>query len=47
MKSELMPLSRSRTEEARLVEQARIVATCLEGKEIQQVARELVEITGS
>jgi transposase-like protein len=33
-------LSRSRTQEARLVERARIVLACLEGKEIQQVARE-------
>lgn len=41
MKTKLTTLSRSRTGEARLVERARIVLRCLEGKEIQQVAREL------
>src|SRR5271157_4514483 len=40
-RAELTALSRSRTEEARLVERARIVLACLEGKEIQQVARDL------
>jgi transposase-like protein len=34
-------IAKSRTEEARAVERARIVLACLEGKEIQQVAREL------
>jgi transposase len=34
-------MSRSRAQEARLVERARIVLACLEGKEIQQVAREI------
>ncbi len=34
-------MSRSRTEEARMVERARIVLACLEGKEIQQVAQEV------
>lgn len=33
-------MSRSRKEEARMVERARIVLACLDGKEIQQVARE-------
>jgi transposase len=37
----LATLSKSRTEEARTVERARIILACLEGKEIQQVAREL------
>jgi transposase len=32
---------KSRTEEARAVERARIILACLQGKEIQQVAREL------
>ena len=40
-RSELMALARSRTAEARLVERAKIVLACLEGKQIQQVAREL------
>jgi transposase len=40
-RAELTALSRSRTQEARLVERARIVLACLEGKEIQQVAREM------
>ena len=31
----------SGTAEARVVERARIILACLEGKEIQQVAREL------
>jgi transposase len=34
-------ITKSRTEEARVVERARIVLACLGGKEIQQVAREL------
>jgi transposase len=37
----LAAISKSRTAEARTVERARIVLGCLEGKEIQQVAREL------
>ncbi len=37
----LVALSKSRTEEARMVERARIILACLEGKEIQQVAQEL------
>jgi transposase len=37
----LVDISKSRTEEARAVERARIVLACLEGKEIQQVAQEL------
>src|SRR5450759_4501054 len=39
-RAELTAMSRSRTQEARMVERARIVLACLEGKEIQQVARE-------
>jgi hypothetical protein len=34
----LIAISKSRTEEARTVERARIILACLEGKEIQQVA---------
>jgi len=37
----LIAISMSQTEEARMVERARIVLSRLEGKEIQQVAREL------
>src|SRR5271154_2739492 len=40
-KASLVALTKSRTAEARAVERARIVLACLEGKEIQQVAREL------
>jgi DNA-binding NarL/FixJ family response regulator len=40
-KAILASIVKSRTEEARAVERARIVLACLEGKEIQQVAREL------
>src|ERR1700726_4459734 len=40
-KASLILTAKSRTEEARAVERARIVLACLEGKEIQQVAREL------
>src|ERR1700675_962406 len=40
-KASLMVIAKSRTEESRAVERARIVLACLEGKEIQQVAREL------
>ena len=37
----LTALSKSRTEEARQVERARIILACLQGKENQQVAREV------
>src|SRR6266849_1022968 len=37
----LVAISKSRSEEARTVERARIILACLEGKELQQVAREL------
>jgi hypothetical protein len=40
-KLSLIAIAKSRTEEARAVERARIVLACVEGKEIQQVAREL------
>ena len=40
-KASLTAISKSRTEEARMVERARIILASLEGKEIQQVAREL------
>src|SRR5947208_3348972 len=40
-KSSLLAVSASRTEEARLVERARIILGSLEGKQIQQVAAEL------
>ena len=40
-KASLVATTKSRTEEARAVERARIILACLEGKEIQQVAREL------
>jgi len=38
--TELTAMSRSRKEETRMVERARIVLACLEGKEIQQVAQQ-------
>ncbi len=38
---ELVALSKSRTEEVRRVERARIILACLQGKENQQVAREV------
>ena len=41
VRAQLLAMSRSRTEEARMVERARIILACLEGKEIQQVAREV------
>ena len=41
IKAKLLSTSKSRTEEARAVERARIILACLEGKETQQVAREL------
>src|SRR5271156_4124656 len=40
-KANLVAITKSRIEEARAVERARIVLACLDGKEIQQVAREL------
>ena len=40
-KASLLALCKSRSEEARAVERARIILGCLDGKEIQQVAREL------
>lgn len=40
-KASLVAISKSRVEEAQPVERARIVLACLEGKQIQQVAREL------
>jgi transposase len=40
-RAELMTLARSRTEEARLVERAKIVLACLEGKRNDAVGREL------
>ena len=40
-KASLIAIDMSRTEEARMVERARIILASLEGKEIQQVAREL------
>jgi transposase len=40
-KASLTAISKGRSDEARMVERARIVLACLEGKEIQQVAREL------
>jgi transposase len=40
-KASLVAITKSRIEEARTVERARIILACLEGKEIQQVAGEL------
>ena len=40
-KESLVGLAKSRTAEARAVERARMILAYLEGKEIQQVAREL------
>ena len=40
-KASLTVISKSRTEEARMVERARIILASLEGQEIQRVAREL------
>jgi transposase len=40
-KASLVAITKSRIEEARMVERARIIPACLDGKEIQQVAREL------
>ena len=41
VRSKLLAMSKSRTEEARMVERARIILACLDGKEIQRVAGEL------
>jgi transposase len=40
-KADLVAITKGRTEEARAAERAKIILACLEGKEIQQVAREL------
>jgi transposase len=40
VRQQLSSMSRSRSEEARLVERARIILACLEGKENQEVAQE-------
>ena len=40
-KASLVAITKSRIEEARAVERAKIILACLAGKEIQQVAREL------
>jgi transposase len=40
VRAELVALSRGRAQEARMVERARIILACLDGKEIQQVARD-------
>src|ERR1017187_8310754 len=40
-KASLVAITKSRIEEARAVERAQIILACLEGKEIQRVAREL------
>jgi transposase len=40
VRAELLAISRSRTQQTRNVERARIILACLEGKENQQVARE-------
>src|SRR3984893_13333213 len=40
-RTELMSLSRSRTEQARLVERAKIILACLDGKRNDEVSREL------
>jgi transposase len=40
-KASLIAITKSRTEEARAVERAKIILACLEGKEFRQVAREL------
>jgi transposase len=41
VRAQLLAISRSRTQQARMVERARIILTCLQGKQIQQVAQEL------
>src|SRR5947208_6611497 len=40
-RASLVAITKSRTAEARAVERAKIILACLEGKQIQQVAREL------
>ena len=40
-RASLVAVAQSRTVEARAVERARIILACLEGTEIQQVARQL------
>ena len=40
-KASLVAITKSRIEESRAVERARIILACLDGKEIQQVARDL------
>jgi transposase len=40
-KAALVVISKSRNQEARAVERARIILACLEGKQLQQVAQEL------
>lgn len=40
VRQQLSQMSRSRTEEARMVERARLILACLEGKEIRQVAQQ-------
>ena len=40
-RAELMAIGRSRIKELRMVERARMVLACLNGNEIQQVAREI------
>lgn len=44
VKDEVAAIARSRSAEARLVERARIILKCLDGKQLQQVVKEL-EIT--
>lgn len=41
VRNTLLALSRSHTQEARMVERARIILACLQGRENQQVAREV------
>ena len=41
VQAKLIAISKSRTEEARAVERARIILACLEGEQIQRVARNL------
>jgi len=41
VRDQLIALSKGRVAESRMVERARIILACLEGKEIQQVAKEL------
>lgn len=41
IRDELIALSKGRVAQSRMVERARIILSCLEGKELQQVAKEL------